>query len=98
MNNAVLTLPIDNALALMPKTISVNGESYDDTTLDLVPLGNIAPGNSVDVVYTCTVMTCQRYIKHAAKVKFSCCQCFSKKTLCVCSNVNVLQVCCCCNN
>lgn len=96
MTNAVLNLPICGALALMPGTVSVNGEAVEVENLDQIPLGNIEPEQTVTVVYTVTVMTCQRYIKHRAKVTFSCCQCFTRKVLCVVSNVNLLQVCCCC--
>ena len=96
MNNAALNLPICNALALMPGTVTVNGEQVEVVNLDLVPLGNIEPEQTVTIVYTVTVMTCQRYIKHRAKVNFTCCQCFSRKPLCVVSNPNLLQVCCCC--
>ena len=96
MTNAALNLPICNALALMPGTVTVNGEQVDVVNLDLVPLGNIEPEQTVTIVYTVTVMTCQRYIKHRAKVNFTCCQCFSRKALCVVSNPNLLQVCCCC--
>ena len=96
MTNAGLNLPVCNALALMPGTVTVNGEQVEVENLDLVPLGNIEPGQTVTVVYTTTVMVCQRYIKHRAKVNFTCCQCFTRKTLCVLSNVNLLQVCCCC--
>lgn len=97
MTNAALNLPLCNALALMPGTVTVNGETVEVINLDLVPLGNIDPEETVTIVYTVTVMTCQRYIKHKAKVTFSCCQCFTRKTLCVLSNENLLQVCCCCS-
>ena len=97
MTNAALNLPICNALALMPGTVTVNGESVEVENLDLIPLGNIEPEQTVTVVYTVTVMQCQRYIRHKAKVTFTCCQCFTKKVLCVLSNVNLLQVCCCCS-
>ena len=96
MTRAALNLPICDALALMPGTVTVNGEAVEVENLELVPLGDIAPEETVTVVYTVTVMTCQRYIKHKAKVTFSCCQCFTRKELCVLSNVNLLQVCCCC--
>lgn len=96
MTNAALNLPICNALALMPGTVTVNGQTVEVLNLDLIPLGNIDPNETVTVVYNVTVMTCQRYIKHTAKVQFTCCQCFSKKTLCVLSNQNLLQICCCC--
>lgn len=99
MSNACLVLPIDNALALMQGTITINGMTYTGDTLDLVPLGDINPGETVTVTYVVTVMQNQRYIKHKAKVKFCCCQCFTKRPICVLSNVNVLQVCpCCCGN
>lgn len=96
MTNAFLNLPICDALALMPGTVTVNGETVEVENLDQIPLGNIDPEATITVVYTVTVMTCQRYIKHKAKVVFTCCQCFTRKTLCVLSNVNLLQVCCCC--
>lgn len=96
MTNAALNLPLCNALALMPGTVTVNGEGVDVISLDLIPLGNIEPEETVTVVYNVTVMTCQRYIKHKAKVIFTCCQCFTRKNLCVLSNENLLQVCCCC--
>ncbi len=97
MTNAALNLPICNALALMPGTVTVNGEQVEVVDLDMVPLGNIDPQETVTIVYTVTVMTCQRYIKHVAKVVFACCQCFSRKNICVVSRPNLLQVCCCCS-
>lgn len=96
MWNTCLTLPIDNALALMQGTVTINGVPYNCDTMDLVPLGDINPGETVTVTYVVTVMQNQRYIKHKAKVRFCCCQCFNKKPLCVLSNCNVLQVCPCC--
>lgn len=99
LKDAYLTIPVDNALALMPKSVYVNGceEKVDD--LNNVPLGNIDPGATVVLSYVVTVMTCQRYIKTQAKVYFNACCCFEVKRLCVLSNVNCLQVCyCCCSN
>lgn len=96
MKNTVLTLPIDNALALMPNTVTVNGNTVDVTTLDQVDLGDINVGETCTITYQTTVMTCQRYIKAKAKVNFLVCCCFMKKNLCVTSNTNCVQVCCCC--
>lgn len=98
MTDAILTLPIANVLALLPNTITVNGAPYEDTTLNHVALGTINPNETVTVTYQTTIMACQRFIKHRAKVVFGCCQCFTKKMICVLSNENTVQVCCCCGN
>ena len=60
MSNACLVLPIDNALALMQGTITINGMTYTGDTLDYVPLGDINPGETVTVTYVVTVMQNQR--------------------------------------
>ena len=96
MKNVVLTLPIDNALALIPNTVTVNGETVEVNCLDRVNIGDIPVGETATVTYRTTVMICQRYIKAQAKVNFLVCCCFMKKNLCVTSNTNCVQVCCCC--
>ncbi len=97
MRNTVLTLPIDNALALMPNTVVVNGETVCVNSLDQVRIGDIEVGETVTITYQTTIMVCQRYIRAQAKVNFLVCCCFMKRRLCVTSNTNCVQVCCCCN-
>lgn len=96
MKNAVLTLPLDNALALMPNTVVVNGTTLDTDSLNQIPLGDLAIGATTTITYQTTVMVCQRYIKSQARVNFLVCCCFAKRNLCVQSNLNCVQVCCCC--
>ncbi|MDY2574403.1 MAG: hypothetical protein SOW55_00230 [Bacilli bacterium] len=98
MKNVFLTIPLDNALALMPNTVVVNGTTIDVDTLNQIPLDDIEVGATATLTYTVTVMVCQRYIRTQAKVNFLVCCCFMKKNLCVTSNTNCVQVCCCCGN
>ena len=96
MKNATLTLPLDNALALMPNTVVVNGTTLEGAELKDIVIGDIEAGQSVTVTYQTMVMECQRYIKTKAKVTFTVCCCFAKRNLCVTSLTNYVQVCCCC--
>lgn len=96
MRNVVLTLPLDGALALIPNTVVVNGTTLEGAELKDIVIGDIEVGQSATVTYQTMVMECQRYIKTKAKVTFLVCCCFAKRTLCVVSNPNCVQVCCCC--
>lgn len=98
LREVYLTLPIDDALALMPNTLVVNGTAIENVCeINQVLLGDIEPGASVTITYQVTVMECQRYIKTQAKVYFTVCCCFNRRNLCVVSNTNCVQVCCCCS-
>ena len=96
MRNVVMTLPLNKALALMPNTVTVNGTTLENADLNNILIGDLPVGETATITYQTMVMECQRYIKTTAKVRFLVCCCFARKNLCVQSNVNCVQVCCCC--
>ena len=96
MRNVVLTLPLNNALALIPNTVTVNGAALENPDLNNIVIGDLPVGETATITYQTTVMICQRYVKTTAKVRFLVCCCFAKRNLCVQSNTNCVQVCCCC--
>lgn len=98
LNNAVLSIPLDDAFCLMRNSLVVNGTMCQCLDLSAIPLGTISPGQIVTVTFVVTVMTCKRYIKERATLTFTSCCCFTKRCLTIPSNISVLQVCCCCCN
>ena len=101
MRNTVVTLPIINALALQPGTVTLNGETVTlpECTYHVV-IGDLPVGETATITYDVVVMECQRYLKTKAKVNFLVCCCFARRNLCVTSAPNCVQVCrgCCCGN
>ena len=96
LQNAVLVCPCHGALALVPNTVTVSGNSIENATPECIPLGEVGPNTSVTITYTCVVMQCQRYISTQACAKFCICCCLNKKSFIVKSEPHTLQVCCCC--
>lgn len=96
VRNAILTLPLDGAFALLRNTVVVNGQSVAVENLDQVPLGDLEAGSTATVTYTVVVMENKRYVYSRAIITTCVCCCLERKVINVASNLHLIQVCPCC--
>lgn len=96
--NAILTVPLDGVFALLPNTVTVNGQVVQVENLSQIPLGDIEPSSCSEVTYQVVVMEAKRYVYTRALVTCCICCCLERKVINTYSNLNLLQVCPCCNN
>lgn len=93
----VLRINVPQTNCVDPASIRIDGAHCPNADLACLELGNLAHGQTVTILYTATIMECQRFVRTNATLQCHVCCCCSPKALAFASNVNVVQVCCCCS-
>ncbi len=97
LNCLSLDLNVNPSLCINPETVALNGTLVENACPNRVDLGTLAPGASAIVTYDATVMECKRYIKSKVLATYLVCCCLERKCVTMPSNIDLIQVCCCCN-